>query len=304
MTTVRSDSKGRQCLEEHPQFTGKLSYTVVEDIARPGAFDLAVQAEPPFEAVLHTASPFHYHPEDLKRDMIDPAVRGTTEILRAVKSFAPSVRRVVVTSSFASVIKFKGDVAVYTSDMWNPITMEEALSSGSSAYVGSKKFAEEAAWAFVATEKPAFSLSTINPVLVFGPVLGHLESLDKINTSNVVFRDIVQGRMKGDIAPGSFQWVDVRDVALAHVRAIEVPEAAGKRFLASAGPYSNAQLGRIVQDNFPQLADKLPEEIKVADGPASFRIDTTPLHEILGISFRPLEETVVDTVKSLLKVGA
>lgn len=271
-------------------------------MAASGAFDEAVKSEPPFDAVVHTASPFHYNATDLKRDMIDPAIQGTTEILRAVKVHAPSVKRVVITSSFAAVLNFQEAVKVYTSDNWNPITMEQALSSGQMAYVGSKKFAEKAAWDFLKSEKPNFTLTSINPVMIFGPATYRLDSLDDVNTSNCVFRDMIQGKMKSGIPPNAFQWVDVRDVALAHVRAIEVPGAAGKRFLTAAGPYSNEEMAAIIKDRFPQLGDQFPDQIEVPQDAQTIAIDNRPAKEILGIQFRRLEDCVVDTVKSFLYV--
>ncbi|KAH6661835.1 dihydroflavonol-4-reductase [Halenospora varia] len=292
VTTVRSDAKWKQILDDYPESLRQLSYCIVEDMAHSGAFDQAVQSDPPFEAVLHIAN------------MIDSAIMGTTEILRAIKSQAPSVKRVVVTSSFAAVINPQGHLPVYTADIWNPITMDQALQGGLITYIGSKKFAEKAAWDFVENEKPEFILSTINPVLVFGPVTNYLKSLDNVNTSNTIFRDMMQGKMKSGITASSFFWVDVRDVALAHVRAIEVPEAAGKRFLAAAGPFNNEQIAKVIKDNFPNLADNFPEKIDIPDEPQSYRIDTTPMNQILGIPFRPLDQCVIDTVKSLLKVNA
>ncbi|KAF7179614.1 hypothetical protein CNMCM7691_008662 [Aspergillus felis] len=261
VTTVRSDAKGRECLESYPEFSNNLSYAIVEDMARSGAFDKAVQSEPPFEAVVHTASPFHYNAADRKRDMIDPAIMGTTEILRSIKRCAPSVKRVVITSSFAAVVNFQQAIPVYTSDYWNPITMEQALTSDQLAYVGSKKFAEKAAWDFVENENPVFTLSTINPVMVFGPVTYRLDSLGNVNTSNAVFRDMILGKMRSGITPNSFQWVDVRDVALAHVRAIEVPEAAGQRFLAAAGPYSNHEIAKISRKDPLYLSIRVVENL-------------------------------------------
>lgn len=303
--TVRTDAKAKQLLSDYPGFGDKLPTSIVADMAAPGAFDQVIVSDPPFDAVLHSASPFHYHAEDAKRDMIDPAVNGTTEILKAVKRFAPSVRRVVITSSFAAVLNMAEYIPVYTEDMWNPITMEQSLSGGLATYVGSKKFAERAAWDFVNTEKPGFILSTVNPTLIFSPVTNGLKSLADVNTSNETFRDMIQGKMKDEIAPYQMQWVDVRDVALTHVRALEVPEAqaAGRRFLCSAGPYNNHQLASIIKDKFPQLADKFPEKIEVPEM-QSFKIDTTGVNETLGVPFRSLEESVVDTVRSLLAVGS
>ncbi|KAL3481686.1 dihydroflavonol-4-reductase [Aspergillus californicus] len=303
VATVRSSDKGEQLLSSNPdaKTSNQLRYSIVEDIATPGSFDNVVQSSPPFDAVLHTASPFHYNVIDPKKDMIDPAVQGTTEILRAIQKHAPSIKRVVVTSSFVAMINFPNHPAVYTPDIWNPITMEMALTGGMLTYIGSKKFAEKAAWDFIQQENPHFSLSTVNPVLVFGPV-SDLTSLAGINTSNAIFRDIITGKYRDAIPPGGFRWVDVRDVALAHVRALEVPEAAGKRLIADAGTFTHARIAQIVKDSFPELADRLPAEIELPAEEAGFGIDTRLVNEVLGVPFRSLEESVVDTVRSLLGV--
>lgn len=61
-------------------------------------------SDPPFEAVIHTASPFHFNFEDVQKNMLDPAINGTVGILKAVKAKAPTVKRVIITSSFAAII--------------------------------------------------------------------------------------------------------------------------------------------------------------------------------------------------------
>jgi len=300
--TVRSKAKGERVLEDIGAAPGTASYSIVDDITRQGVFDETFRSNPLFDAVIHTASPFHYGPADPKRDMIDPAVNGTREILRAIKALASSVKRVVVTSSFAAVLDPGSTKMSYNGENWNPITMEQALTGGPSTYVGSKTFAERAAWDFLASEKPTFTLATINPVLLFGPVL-QLDSLSSINTSNADMCDMVQGKMKTEIAARAFHWVDVRDVALMHVLAAELETAAGKRFIAAAGPYSNNEVAQIIKEKFAELSDKLPEEIDVSSAGAELTIDTTPAREILGIHFGTLDRAVMDTVKSLLAVG-
>jgi len=300
--TVRSKAKGERVLNNTGAAPGTVSYSIVDDITRHGVFDETFRSNPPFDAVVHTASPFHYGPADPKKDMIDPAVEGTREILRAITALGPSVKRVVVTSSFAAVIDSRSNKTSYNGEDWNPITMEQALSGGPSTYVGSKTFAERAAWEFLASEKPNFTLATINPVLVFGPKL-QLDSLSDINTSNADMCNMVQGKMKTEIQARAFHWVDVRDVALMHVLAAELENAAGKRFIAAAGPYSNNEVAQIVKEKFPELSDKLPEKIDVSSSASELNIDTTPAREILGIQFGTLDRAVVDTVKSLLAVG-
>jgi len=103
VTTVRSQEKANKIKEAHSDVgKDKLDFAIVEDIAQPNAFDEAVKSDPPFEAVLHTASPFHFKATDIQKELIDPAVIGTTGILKSIKKSAPTVKRVVITSSFAA----------------------------------------------------------------------------------------------------------------------------------------------------------------------------------------------------------
>ncbi len=96
MTTVRSQEKADKIKAAHPKTSkDQLDFAIVEDIAQEGAFDEAVKSDPPFDAVIHTASPFHFNVEDTKKDLLDPAIIGTTGILKAIKKSAPSVKRVV-----------------------------------------------------------------------------------------------------------------------------------------------------------------------------------------------------------------
>jgi nucleoside-diphosphate-sugar epimerase len=306
VTTVRSDEKGQKLLENHPSVPqSKLSYVIVKDIAVEGAFDEAVKSDPLFDAVVHTASPFHYKITDRKKDMLDPAIIETTGILKAIKANAPSVKRVAITSSFAAIANLKSHAKVYSEAVWNPITMEEALSDDTLAYRGSKTFAEKAAWDFVEKEKPNFQITTLNPPLVFGPIVHYLNSLDAINTSNQRIRDMIQGKMRHSLTPtGTFMWTDVRDLALAHVKAIELPQAAGKRFFITAGHMANSDLASAIKKGFPELAPRLPEKLK-SDLPEDiYAYDNSRSKEVLGLEYRSLQQSVVDTVRSLQAVGA
>ncbi|KAL6400058.1 hypothetical protein AUP68_15750 [Ilyonectria robusta] len=95
VTTVRSLDKAENIKKAHPDVgKDRLDFAIVPDIARLDAFDSAVVSEPPFEAVIHTASPFHYNVTDVQKDLLDPAIVGTTGILKAIAKNAPTVKRV------------------------------------------------------------------------------------------------------------------------------------------------------------------------------------------------------------------
>jgi nucleoside-diphosphate-sugar epimerase len=304
VTTVRSASKGEAIVKSHPNVPkGQLSYVVVEDIAQEGAFDEAVKSEPPFDAVLHTASPFFFGHSDPVKEILDPAIKGTTGILKSIKANAPAVKHVVVTSSFAALRQPKPPATPYNEEMWNPVTEEEALQP-TSTYMASKTFAERAAWEFVKNEKPNFTLSVLNPPLVLGPVIHDLQSLDKINTSNERVRDIVLGKFQEFMpATAVYLWIDVRDLAEAHIKAMQVPKAAGERFFTTAGYFSNKRIVDVVRKHFPQLESKLPAADTPDDLPQEmYGIDNSKSIKVLGLEYRSLDESIKDTVDSILKL--
>jgi nucleoside-diphosphate-sugar epimerase len=190
--------------------------------------------------------------------------------------------------------------------------------SPATAYRASKTLAERAAWAFVKDPGASrggevrFDLVTVNPPMVFGPVVHYLESLDAVNTSNERLVDCLRGKWREQGVPSAGPvaiWVDVRDVAEAHVKAgLEIPEVSGKRLFATAGLFSNAELARVVRKHFPEDAERLPTEEtqggELAPEDQRFKFDNSETNKLLGIKWRSFEESVVDTVKSLKKVGA
>ncbi|KAF1348102.1 hypothetical protein BDV97DRAFT_335163 [Delphinella strobiligena] len=308
VTTVRSQAKADKIKEAHPK--ADLSFAIVPDIAVEGAFDEAIKSTPPFEAVIHTASPFHFNVTDIQKELLDPAYIGTTGILKSIKKNAPSVKRVVITSSFASIVNpAKGNWPehTYSEADWNPMTQEDALQAPAAGYRASKTFAEKGAWDFVEKEKPNFSIATICPPLVFGPIVHYLNSLDALNTSNQRIRDFYTGKAKDELPPtGTFFWVDVRDVALAHVKAVEVEAAGNKRFFVMNGLFSNKELAAVIKKNFPDQKDVPTEKTPGGDYPEEgyAKFDNSRSKEVLGIKYHNFEQTIVDTVKSLQAVGA
>lgn len=177
--------------------------------------------------------------------------------------------------------------------------------------------AEKAAWAFVAEQKPAFDLATINNTYTFGPVQRQLPGLDAMNASNLRIRDLVLGRMRARLEPTHpvFTWVDVRDVALAHVRAMTAPLGDGGgggdgvhhhhhqgRFYVVAGHFSNKQLADAIRRSHPELMDRLPPEDAEDDLPGDvYGFNNARSREVLGLRYMDLQKSVADTVDSILE---
>jgi len=313
VTTVRDAAKAQKIHDRYP--SADLTTVIVPDIARPDAFDAAV-ATPGIEVVLHAASPFHFNFTDPKTELIDPAVVGTTSILRAIARSAPSVRRVVVTSSFAAILDeatMADPAHTFSEASWNPVTVDDIHRSPATAYRASKTLAERAAWDFVRdpANGASFDLVTVNPPMVFGPIVHHLHNgLAGINTSNERLVQLLRGGRRDEIPPTgqAFIWVDVRDVAAAHIKAgLEIPEAGGRRLFATAGTFSNSQIADIVRRNFSEYKDVVPVEgTKGGELPAEdtrFKYDNRATTELLGIDWIPLEKSFVDAVESLKPYG-
>lgn len=312
VTTVRSEDKAQAIRDAYKAQSDRLQVLIVPDIAQLDAFDEVVKI-PGIEVVLHTASPFHFKWSDPQKELIDPAVNGTSGILKAIKRSAPSVRRVVVTSSFAAIIDeahLSDPSHTFSEESWNPDTIADIHRSAPTAYRVSKTLAEKAAWRFVEEEKPNFDLVTINPPLVVGPVINHLSSLESVNTSNERVVNLLQGKWREAIpsqGPVAL-WIDVRDVARAHVVAgLEKPEAGGHRLFTTAGLFGNHDYVDIVRAKFPEFADRLPApEVTGGERPRPdqiFKWNVEKTNGLLGIEWTSFENSVVDLVSSLKKHG-
>ena len=172
------------------------------------------------DGVLHVASPIPLAQPDDPDELVVPAREGTLRVLAAAR--AGGVRRVVLTSSFAAIGYGRSVGRPWTEADWTEPS--ESLAP----YPLSKVVAERAAWEYVDDGGP--ELVVLNPTGIFGPVLGAA-----VGSS----AGLVIGLLSGQFAQAprqSFGIADVRDVAHAHVRALEVPEAAGQRFLLTSPP--------------------------------------------------------------------
>ncbi|RAL17409.1 SDR family oxidoreductase [Aspergillus homomorphus CBS 101889] len=302
--TVRSEQTADKVREIFPQYKGKLSFTIVKDIAQPGAFDEAVKD---VQGIIHTASPFSFSAQDQERDLLQPAIRGTSELLEAAKRHAPQVTRIVITSSFAAIVNLRKGYwpeHTYTEADWNPETYEQAkVADGSTAYCASKALAEKAAWEFVDREKPNFTLSTICPPMVYGPVEHHVSSMDRLNESAADIYRFMNGSLKEIPATGFPAWVDVRDVAEAHLRAFESDQAANERFFVTAGNYTYEQVCEILRTKVPGVAkEQVPAGKVDNETPRVYGVSNEKVRTRLGIEFYSLEASVKDTAESLLNL--
>lgn len=283
---------------------------VEADLTAPGSFDAPAAG---CDVVMHTASPYVISVSDPQRDLVDPAVNGTRDVLQAARR-AGSIRRVVLTSSFAAVTDEPDAGRVLTEQDWN-----EKSSLTRNPYYFSKTLAERAAWTFMREQSPAFDLVAINPFMVIGPSL-----VASLNESNKMLRDFLAGAFPA-ILSLSLGYVDVRDVAEAHVRAMETPAASGRYLCAGdvlsmrqtvdllrANGYGRYRLPAFGLDSAFGTAVMKALAWTQSPGVASFlrtnlgrvpRYDTTRIRTELGLHFRPAAQSILETIPDLLAWG-
>ncbi len=198
--------------------------------------------------VLHVASPFPLGVPKHEDDLIVPAREGALRVLRAARD--GGVKRVVMTSSFAAIgYGHPPRTTPFDERDWTNLDRPHV-----GAYPKSKTIAERAAWDFVAREG-GLELSVINPVAVFGPVLG-----PDFSTSIILTQRLLDGALPG-LPRLQFGVVDVRDVADLHVRAMTNPAAKGERFLAVAGDFmSVAEIAQRAQVPFGFRGKPRPDQ--------------------------------------------
>ncbi len=261
------------------------------------------------EYVLHVASPFPAGVPKHEDELIVPARAGALRVLRAAR--AAGARRVVLTSSFAAVgYGHPPQTTPFNETSWTD------LGGAAAPYVKSKTLAERAAWEFVADEGGGLELAVINPVAVFGPVLG-----PDYSTSILLVRHLMDGSVPG--CPRLyFGVVDVRDVADLHLRAMENPAAKGERFLAVAGDcMSILDIAKVLRRRMGASATKVPtlqlpdwlvrivglfdpvaRQIRPELGKAK-NASNEKARRLLGWSPRSNEESIIATAESLVRLG-
>lgn len=170
---------------------------------------------------IHSASSTPSGEYASEEEWIRPAVDGNLRLLRAAR--AAGVKRVVLTSAFGAIGAGKASPGrPFTEEDWSD------LNGNIAPYQKSKTLAERAAWDFIAQQGGGMELTTINPTAVMGPALGP-------DTSHSLM--MLKGMLEGQPGQPRIQscFVDVRDVADLHMRAMTNPAAAGERFLATSG---------------------------------------------------------------------
>ena len=260
--------------------------------------------------VHHVASPFPATIPKHDDELIVPARDGALRVLRAARD--AGAKRVVLTSSFAAIgYGHPPRTEPFDETSWTNLSAPRLT-----AYVKSKTIAERAAWDFIASDGGGLELAVVNPVGIFGPVLGA-----DFSTSVAFVKRMVDGTLPR-VPRLKFGVVDVRDVADLHLRAMRDPAAKGERFLAVSGDFMSmlsiaetlqrrlgAQAGRVRVRELPDWIVRIaalrdPAARAIVSELGTRKSGTSAkAQRVLGWAPRSNEDALIATAESLLRLG-
>lgn len=289
---------------------GKIVYFKA-DLLTPNSYDEAMTG---CELVIHTASPFIRNTKNPQKDLIEPALNGTENVLNSVNN-TPSVKRIVLTSSCAAIYGDAKDIRGYQNQIMTEDNWNETSSLTTSPYNYSKTLAEKKAWEMQKAQQ-RWDLVVINPSFILGPGINPSSEGESYST----IKQMGDGELKLGAPDLEIGCVDVRDVAEAHYRAGFTPEAAG-RHIISAENLSFLQLADMLRPkygkDFSLPSRTLSKWLLWLLGPTigisrqfvrdnvghPWRADNTKSKEKLGIEYRSINETINEFFQHLLDHG-
>lgn len=278
------------------------------DLLHPGSFMEAMKG---CELVIHTASPFKISGvKNAQKELIEPALLGTRNVLESVNK-TDSVKRVVLTSSVVAIYGDSIDIGktetgIFTEKDWNVTS-----SPDHQPYGYSKTLAEHLAWEMEG-KQDRWDLVVINPGLIMGPSLSRRTD----STSIDLMIQLATGKFKTGVPTGRMGFVDVRDVAKAHILAGYVPSASG-RHICVADHKDFLDVANVIRKQhprFPLPKSYVPKGLFWLIAPfAGFtrkyvklnvgidvKFDNSYIRKDLAMEFIPFETTVSDHFTQLL----
>lgn len=284
------------------------------DLLQPGSYADAMAG---CELVYHTASPFTVTVSDPQKELIEPAEQGTRNVLEQANE-TDSVKRVVVTSSVAAIYGDNTDLKNSKTGKFTEADWNTTSSLTHYPYSYSKLRAEKEAWR-IADAQSRWSLVTINPSLVIGPGINPNATSESFN----LIKNFGDGTMRLGVPDFGIGVVDVRDVAKAHIKA-GFTESANGRYLTSGHNTSFPEMAKPLKAHFGKaypfppmtspkpivwlvgpLLDKSLTRVMISRNVGHpFVADNSKSINELGMSYRPMEESLVEFFQQLVDNGA
>lgn len=310
VAAVRTDSPTKLAPLKALDALGELKIVPGCDLLVPDSFAPAVAEA---DVCFHTASPFWMDSRisDPWAQLVQPAEAGTVNVLNSCAQLDSKVRRVVLTSSFAALMNVGGRAPwpmdfEYHEGHWNVASAPDESGAfpepvNAHAYRWSKTVAEQAAWAHPGVAEGKFDLVTILPPMVLGENKQALGSSDDLNQSSLILYNLLVGKME-HVMPGSVGFVDVADVANAHVRGAQTGAAGGQRYLCSGVTKTWLEIVEILRTLYPTA----PLPSTCADGSTTqpcLLLKNDKIRTELGLEFVALETTLKEQCSALEKAG-
>lgn len=303
--TLRNLARKDQILgiiEKHTAQVANLSFAEIDLLDPIEKWESTMQG---VDCMLHMASPVPTKIPKNELDIIEPAKKGTLNVLQAATN--QNIKRVVITSSIGAVIYgVRKHGAFHEKDWTNPLNYKDT-----NAYFRSKTLAEKAAWEFIVNTPGAPELVTILPGLVLGPVLER----DIGPSANLVKR-LLDGSTPA-VPQISYDLVDVRSVADLHIKAMAAPAAAGNRYLCSNGYWEFIEIALLLKKRYPNrripkyklpnflvkfMANFIPEiKLVMMDLGTRRWMDAAKAKEELGWNPIPVKQAILDCAESLIE---
>jgi nucleoside-diphosphate-sugar epimerase len=302
---VRSEEKAA-AIKSAPslsQYIDHIEFVIVPDILEDAAYDRAVEG---VSYILHSASPISFPTDNPERDLIEPAVRGTTGILKSAAKYS-TIKRIVITSSEVAIIPWADFIMNESDTIWKDTNQipepHGPYSNHFEAYAASKVKALHASEAFIASEKPSFDIINIMPSFIIGKneLVTDLKDITK-GTNGPALR-VLLGEKAAFANPSTTVYLN--DVAEIEVRALNPRIAGGQNFLVSSGGIKGTTWNDVVEitkRNFPEAVRKNIFPLDGSQPTKSTKVDSSRTEETFGIKLADYETQVKSVVEHYLEL--
>lgn len=282
-----------------------LSFEIIPELDKPHTLDSILSKHPEVTTFINTALVVKFTADDYAKEIIDPSINIIKYTLTSIKDNAPNIKRVILTSSLASMIgpdKAFGYSGEYSDDDWSPLNYELGKINGTMAYFTAKKLAEQEAWNFIKQQKPNFDFVAIMPSLIIGPVKFESEiTKDYQPSTSGMIGGLLKLKPNDKIPELVAGAVDVRDVAKIHAIAIKDSKFSNQRILLESNKITNDNIIQIIIDNFPSWKSKLPKPNPINE--SNFvKPNDKKSKKLIGFELRNLDDSVIDLIKQIENV--
>ncbi|CAN6635365.1 NADPH-dependent methylglyoxal reductase Gre2p [Trichomonascus vanleenenianus] len=311
LALVRSEAKGKEVLRVAGSNAKNFTIEQIEDISKDNAYDELLKNHPEITKVLHAASPLQLEKfADKHQELIDVAIRGTINLARSAKQYAPQLDQFVFLSSYLTMDAGGSNEPervnrIIDETSWNNLTVKDATNL-SIAYTVSKTEAEKALWKFVDQEKPSFAVTALEPSIICGSILS--VDTNPIRSSVRLLHELVTGSKPISRQQMATVTVDVEDVANVAVYTLNNAKKLNRRrLILVGGPFTGKQVVEYAHEVAPgyKLAkpDSTIDSIKLLNNSLPTINNALTVDLIGGYQFKSPKESVVETIKSFVKYG-